>query len=68
LRKQGVSAESDICERSLKAQMKYADKIGAEYVIVLGSDEIKNETVKIKKMSDGSETVCSIQDIAEAVR
>lgn len=36
----GIAADCDLCARGLKAQMKYADKIGAQYSIVLGDDEI----------------------------
>ena len=45
LRLQGISAEKDLMCRSLKAQMKYADKIGAKYTVVIGDDEIKNGKV-----------------------
>lgn len=38
----GIAADCDLCARGLKAQMKYADKIGAQYSIVLGDDEIAN--------------------------
>ena len=54
LRRKGISAETDIMDRSVKAQMKYADKIGAKYVVVIGDDEIANGVVNVKNMSDGS--------------
>ena len=54
LRVKGISAETDIMDRSVKAQMKYADKIGAKYVVVIGDDEIANGVVNVKNMSDGS--------------
>ena len=63
LRSRGVSAECDIMERSLKAQFKYADKIGAEYVAVIGENELVSGVVNLKKMSDGSETSVKINDI-----
>ena len=40
LRALGVRAETDLVGRSLKAQMKYADKLGAQNTIVLGTDEL----------------------------
>ncbi len=52
LRKAGVYAECDICSRSLKAQMKYADKIGAEYVLVVGDNEIESGKAVLKNMRD----------------
>ncbi len=53
LRKLNVSCDMDFLERSLKSQMKYANKIGAKNVIVLGQDEIDNNCVNIKNMMTG---------------
>lgn len=50
LRECGIPCEYDITDRSLKAQMKYANKIGAKYSIVLGEDEIKNGKAVLKNM------------------
>ena len=68
LRAEGISAETDIMDRGVKAQMKYADKSGARYTIVLGDDEITSGTVRIKNMSDGKEFECAISDIANAIK
>lgn len=65
LRMEGFYVECDVMNRSLKAQMKYADKIGAKYSIVLGSDEIMSETVAIKDMETGEKKDVKIIDIAE---
>ena len=46
--------------RTLKAQMKYADKIGACYVVVIGEDELKTNSAKIKEMKSGEETKIGI--------
>ena len=54
LRRKGISAETDIMDRSVKAQMKYADKIGAKYVVVIGDDEIAKGVVSVKNMADGT--------------
>ncbi len=53
LRRKGVKVEIDHMQRSVKAQFKYADKLKAEYVSVIGDDEIALNQVKIKRMSDG---------------
>ena len=50
-----ASVETNISSRSFNAQMKYANKINAEYLIVLGEDEIKNSKCKIKNMKTGEE-------------
>lgn len=55
LRMHGIASEKDLMSRSLKAQMKYADKIGAKYTVVIGDDEIKNGKVNIKNMTTGEQ-------------
>ena len=52
LRAKGIYAECDIASRSLKAQMKYADKIGAEYVLVVGDNELESGKALLKNMRD----------------
>ncbi|MBE7048538.1 MAG: histidine--tRNA ligase [Ruminococcaceae bacterium] len=53
LRREGVSVERDYMNRSVKAQMKYADKIGAKYTMVLGDTEIADSKAKVKNMTTG---------------
>ena len=55
LRAAGIAAECDVMERSVKAQMKYADKIGARYVAVIGETELSNGAANVKNMADGSQ-------------
>ena len=50
-----LNVQTNITSRSFNAQMKYANKINSEYLIVLGEDEIKNKTCKIKNMKTGEE-------------
>ena len=68
LRTQGISADTDLTGRSLKAQMKYADKRGYKYVAVIGSEERGSGNVKIKRMADGAVTECGFGKIAEVLR
>ncbi len=56
LRREGKYAECDIVGRSLKAQMKYANKIGAEYTLIIGDSEIEAGKAQLKNMSDSSQT------------
>ncbi|NLX92926.1 MAG: histidine--tRNA ligase [Clostridiales bacterium] len=53
LRVSGVSAQFDVVGRSVKAQMKYADKIAAVYSMVLGDDDLEKGEVNLKKMDTG---------------
>ncbi|MGM9637226.1 MAG: histidine--tRNA ligase [Eubacteriales bacterium] len=58
LRDAGYSADTDLVGRSLKAQMKYANKIGAAYTLVLGDDEILAGKAVLKNMrGEGSDEV-----------
>ncbi len=60
LRWRGVKVEIDHIGRSVKSQLKYADKIGARYVLVLGGDELSKGEAKLKRMSDGTETTTAL--------
>ncbi len=53
LRFKGVFAETDHMERSVKAQFKYADKIGAKYVAVIGGNELESGVMNVKYMATG---------------
>ena len=63
LRERGVQCEMDLLNRSIKSQMKEANKIKSKYVAVIGEDEIKTGEVKIKRMLDGSESGIKLDDI-----
>ena len=60
LRKKGYVIEKDICERSFNSQMKYANKINAKYLIVIGENELQTNKVKIKEMKTGDEKEISL--------
>lgn len=65
LRDQNIRASKDIMDRGLKAQFKYADKIGAKYTITIGDDEIKNGKVPVKEMKTGNVQEIEIKQVAE---
>lgn len=66
LRSLGIRAEINHCKRSLKAQMKYADKIRAQSVIVIGDNEVDGDVYTVKDMASGEESVFAKADIASA--
>ena len=68
LRKAGISADTEMTGRSLKAQFKYADKIKALYGIVVGDSEITTNIVKIKNLSDGTEEECAFGELASRIK
>lgn len=55
LREMGVRAEFDLMGRAFKSQMKYANKIAAKYLVVLGSNELEQGVGKIKNMQTGEQ-------------
>lgn len=63
LRQSGIICEKDRMGRSLKAQMKYADKSGFAYTVVLGDDEIAQKRATLKRMSDGESVVVELDEL-----
>lgn len=65
LRAEGFKAESDVVGRSVKAQMKYADKIGALFSCILGDSELESGKVTVKNMKDGSSEEVELEELIE---
>ena len=65
LRKNNIAAEIDINERSVKAQMKYADKISAKYTVVIGDDEVNNDKYTLKNMQNGETCELNLAGISK---
>ncbi len=65
LRNAGIIVETDYMDRSVKAQMKYANKIGAKNTIIIGADEITKKTVTIKNMENGEQTETALDKIKD---
>lgn len=62
LREFGYHAEFDLMGRSIKAQMKYANKIGSAFTVVIGDNELENGSVKVKEMETGNEVEIALDD------
>ena len=60
LRRAGVYCECDMMERSLKAQMKYAGKIGAAYTLIIGDSEAESGRAQLRNMQTGEQTEVEI--------
>ncbi len=67
LRNEGFTAITDISGRGLKSQMKYSDKIGADFTVVLGDNELENKTAKIKNMKTGEQQDFCIDNICDTL-
>ena len=62
VRECGLPAETDVVGRGLRAQMKYADKIGAQFSMVLGDNEIAEGKAKVKNMETGEQTELALDE------
>jgi histidyl-tRNA synthetase len=61
LRHSGISADMDFQDRSLKAQMRQANKRSARYVSILGEDELEKKTITLRNMSNGEQKEIGIE-------
>ncbi|MCL2405568.1 MAG: histidine--tRNA ligase [Defluviitaleaceae bacterium] len=68
LRQLGIQAESDIANRSVKAQMKYANKVLAQHTMILGQDELEKNTANLKNMQTGEQTQVSLDGLENYLR
>lgn len=62
----GYSAEVDLMDRGLKAQLKYANKVGARYSTVIGDNDLEVGVVKLKNMASGEVTEVELRNFSEA--
>ena len=63
LRSKGVACDTDLVGRSLKAQMKYANKIGAKNTLIIGDGEIENGKAQLRNMLNGEQTEIFLNDL-----
>lgn len=68
LRSIGVKTEVNHMGRSIKAEMKYANKIGSVFTTIIGDDELQNNTLKLKRMSDGEQFEVGLDNIEEIAK
>ncbi len=68
LRRDGIIAECDVMGRSLKAQMKYADKLGAKFVLIMGDSELESGHALIKDMTNSTQCELELSNAAEYIK
>jgi len=64
LRQEGIIVETDYMDRSVKAQMKYANKIGARKSVIIGTEELANNMVSLKDMETGEQKQVALDKLA----
>lgn len=67
LRDKGVVVETDYMDRSVKAQMKYANKLNAKYTVIIGENEINEGVANVKNMDNGEQTSLKLDEIVNFV-
>ncbi|MDD4462024.1 MAG: histidine--tRNA ligase [Eubacteriales bacterium] len=65
MRQAGIRAETDLTGRSLKAQIKYAARRGIRFLLVIGDDELNRKSARLRRLSDGSESDVSLDDLRQ---
>ena len=68
LRAAGVRTEADYQGRSLKAQFKQADKLGASLMVIIGADELAEGKVKLRDMRSHDEVLVALDSVVDEVR
>ena len=68
LRRSGIAGEIDYDSKSLKAQMRKAEKLGARFVVILGDEEFKNNKVVLRNMKNRSQEEVSLSEIAAKLK
>ncbi len=64
----GISAEMDFSDKSLKSQMKRADRLGASYVLILGDKELDEGTVILRNMATKEQVSIGLENIADNIK
>jgi len=68
LRTQGISSEMDYQNKSLKGQMRMADKLGVKYVAILGEEEMKEQVVILRNMQNKSQKKVQIDSLIDELK
>jgi histidyl-tRNA synthetase len=68
LRNMGIKSDMDYQARGLNSQLKTADKLGAQFTIIIGDDELKNEMVIIRSMDNKVQEKAKFEEIIERIK
>ena len=68
LRKENIETEVYLEDKKIKAKFKYADKLSIPYVIVIGEEEIANNTVTLKNMETGEQETITIEEVIKKIK
>jgi histidyl-tRNA synthetase len=67
MRRDGISVNTDPDARSAKSQFRQADRVGAQFAIVIGDDELQTNSATVKKLADGTEAKIGFEKLSNHV-
>ena len=68
LRANHISSDNDHLGKSIKAQFKYSDKINAKYTVVIGDDELANDTATLKNMQTSEQSTIKLSELVDELK
>jgi histidyl-tRNA synthetase len=68
LRQEGIGAVMATGNKSLKAQLRLANSLGAQYTVIIGEDEVKAGTVTLRHMADARQETVALQDLLRQLK
>lgn len=68
LREGGLSVDIDYCRKSLKGQLRYAQKKGVRFVVIVGEEELKEEQVMLKDMKKSTQEKVKIDELVSLIQ
>lgn len=68
LRQAGIQTDKDYLGKKMKGQFKSADRLGSQYVLVLGEQELENQVINVKDMATGEQKEVDLNDIVEYMK
>ena len=68
LRRDGICADIDIADRKMAKAMKYASLTGSKYVVIVGSEDLKNDSVTLRDMTSGEQRTVKIDQLSSTIR
>jgi histidyl-tRNA synthetase len=68
LRRNGISADIDLADRKMAKAMKHAASIGSRFAVIVGSEDMKNDSVTLRDMMSGEQKVVRLSDLSAEIR
>ena len=68
MRSNGIKTDVYYGDKGIKQKMKYANKLGVPYVVIIGEDEINNYNVCLKEMTTGDQVSVSVDQVADIIQ